>query len=82
MSVEGESRCWQTTTPLADELKDVLTLWAVTGLQGKRNTNNNLLINKLDKILIISVILKSRKSEKMPKNCRLENEKSAFLCHI
>lgn len=36
LSMEGKSRCWQTTTPLTDELEDILTLWTVNGLQRDR----------------------------------------------
>lgn len=38
--MEGEARGRDTTAPLVDELKDVLTLWTVTGLQGTRNTQH------------------------------------------
>lgn len=34
-SVEGEPRGGQSSTPLADELQDVLTLWTVSRLEGK-----------------------------------------------
>lgn len=41
-SVEGEARGRRAAAPLVDEAKDVLTLWAVSGLQSWRHRDNQI----------------------------------------